>query len=273
MSISSVCLIAKDEERAILEWLAYQKLIGFNRVMVYDNDSSDRTAWIVGRACANDPSISYKPWPNRPGLRPQPTAYADGLAICETDWIAFFDTDEFLVLENHATVNEYLGSFAPTVGGIAVNWLVFGSGGRTEAGDGLVLERFTRCAPSAHGKNLFCKSIVRRKCAAEVRVHTADLSQGNYVDTEGAVLRISSGAAKTPKVNHCGAHLNHYLLKSREEFTLKRSRGHASRSLEDVAKIHIDEEFWNSHDLNSAEDHVIQSHLGALRAEMARLSA
>ena len=36
---------------------------------------------------------------------------------------------------------------------------------------------------------------------------------------------------------------SYYLLKSHEEFTLKRWRGHASRPLEDIAKIHIDEEF------------------------------
>jgi hypothetical protein len=36
---SAVCLIAKNEERAIAEWLAYQLVIGFDRIYVYDNES------------------------------------------------------------------------------------------------------------------------------------------------------------------------------------------------------------------------------------------
>ena len=44
---STVCLIAKNEERALAEWLAYQCVIGFDRIVVYDNGSTDATASIV----------------------------------------------------------------------------------------------------------------------------------------------------------------------------------------------------------------------------------
>jgi hypothetical protein len=273
MPTSTVCLIAKDEEKAILEWLAYQKLVGFDQIMVYDNDSSDRTREIVMRACYNDRSISYKLWPNQPGLRPQPTAYADGLTACTTDWIAFFDTDEFLLLDQHHSVDDYLNTFGSEVGGIIVNWFIFGSSGRIEPGEGLVIERFLSCAAPTHGKNLLCKSIVRPAGVAEMKVHTALLSEGLiYVDSEGNPIDIPFGSGKAPRINHKGARLNHYLLKSREEFLRKKLRGHASRSLEDASKHHIDEEFWVAHDLNDYKDQTILCHIENLRTEMARLA-
>ncbi|MBT9572601.1 MAG: glycosyltransferase family 2 protein, partial [Pseudomonas umsongensis] len=39
-----VCAICKNEKPYILEWVAHQKLSGFDQIFVYDNDSDDGTA-------------------------------------------------------------------------------------------------------------------------------------------------------------------------------------------------------------------------------------
>ena len=256
MPSSTVCLIAKNEERGILEWIAYQRLIGFDKVMVYDNDSSDSTARIVQRAIANDPSITLTSWPNQPGRRPQLTAYEDALSRCKTDWIAFFDTDEFLLPRKHDNVSDYLASFDPAITGILLNWLVFGSSGHEKAENRFVIERFTQCASPGHGKNLFTKTIVRPGSVKTMRVHSAILSDGLYSSSSGKVIEKLVSEAKSESVDHGGAQLNHYLLKSREEYQTKVKRGHASRALDDKAKQHIHdvEEFWRHHDLNDRSE-------------------
>jgi glycosyltransferase involved in cell wall biosynthesis len=272
MNSCTVCLIAKNEERAILEWLAYQRVVGFDNIIVYDNGSTDNTAKIVQHAASLEPSISYIPWPDQPGRRPQPSAYADALTRCSTEWIAFFDTDEFILLKRHETIGDYLSSLSPEISGVAVNWLVFGSNGNDKADDRLVIERFTSCAMPKHGKNLFCKTIVRRNDVKEMFVHTAVLAKGSYADGAGNVIDLSPRSTKTGVVNHDVIQLNHYLLKSKEEFALKKSRGHASRAAEDIAKIHIiDDEFWISHDLNHREDRTILTFLSQTSLEMKRL--
>jgi glycosyltransferase involved in cell wall biosynthesis len=251
---SAVCLIAKDEERAIAEWLAYQLIIGFDRIYVYDNDSTDRTPAIVQQIAHFESAIDYRHWPNVPDRRPQISAYADALENADTDWLAFFDTDEFLVLHKHASVGAFLASMPPDVSAIAVNWLLFGSNDRNEAGSGLVIERFTKCAVNNYGKNFFCKSIVRPRSVCQMAVHTATLSRGHYANASGQ--RIDIEPAKTPRVSFEVAQLNHYLLKSREEFLLKKARGHAARALNDVAKDHISlsAEYWDAHDANHRDN-------------------
>jgi glycosyltransferase involved in cell wall biosynthesis len=253
---STVCLIAKNEERAIAEWLAYQKVIGFDRVLVYDNGSTDSTPEIVRQIAAQDPSIEYRAWPDKPGARPQITAYADAISKPETDWIAFFDTDEFLVLHKHPTVNAYLASIPADVSAIAVNWLIFGSNGRVEAGDGLVMNRFTKCAIPNYPKNAFCKSIVRPQNVNVMLAHTASLKAGRYSDASGNPVDIVNGA-KTDHIDFATVQLNHYLLKSQEEFLLKKSRGNSARAPEEKDKwtgITDQEHYWAAHDTNHRDN-------------------
>jgi glycosyltransferase involved in cell wall biosynthesis len=265
---STVCLIAKNEERALAEWLAYQCVIGFDRILVYDNGSTDATASIVHALSAKEPSISYRAWPDKPGQRPQHSAYADAVGRCETDWLAFFDTDEFIVIRKFKTINAYLDAMPAEVSGIAINWMVFGSGGQQTATPGLVIERFTTCAPARHGKNKFIKSIVRPKAVGDMLVHAAKLRYGHYSDSLGRPVDIDN-YAKTFESCFEGAQLNHYLLKSREEFALKRARGHSGRAPEEKDKYtHIDEEFWRAHDLNDARDVLIASMVGPVREKL-----
>jgi glycosyltransferase involved in cell wall biosynthesis len=263
--VSALCVIVKNEEMAVAEWISYHKLIGFEEIIIYDNGSTDRTAAIISIVSRLDPTVTYKFWRDEPGRAPQLTAYSDALENSTADWLAFFDIDEFLVLHRHANVNAYLTSVADNISALAINWLVFGSAARIKPGTGLVMERFTNCASRRHPKNMFCKSIVRRTRAATIGVHTAKLTSGLYADSQGVAVELS-GDAKTAKVSHDGAQLNHYLLKSWEEFKMKRARGNAARPPESPQKYNhrgnssrrprpnskdSDDEYWIKHDLNS----------------------
>jgi len=269
MTTSSVCVIVKNEVGAIAEWLAFQKIIGFDRILVYDNGSIDGTREAIEKIRSFDPTISLTPWPDRTGQAPQPTAYEDAARQCTTDWLAFFDADEFLVLHRHPNVNSLLSDVPNDYTAVAINWRIFGSAGQIRADKRLVIERFTRCAPYRHPKNRFCKTIVRRDAIKKVRVHTADLKFGGYVDSMLRPIALESDA-KTPGVCLQGAQINHYLVKSWEEFKDKRARGNAARAPEASDKyshrgdaprpprfrwdINPSNEFWVTHDLNRSRD-------------------
>lgn len=268
MRNSALIAIAKNEQRSIAEWLAYHRLIGFDQIIVYDNGSTDGTASIINHISRLDPAVVYKYWPDRIENVPQLAAYAAALKEYDAKWMAFFDIDEFLVLRDHDSVNEYLAEMDDAVGAIAVNWLVFGSSARIEPGVGLVMDRFVRCAPRRHGKNKFCKSIVRRSALTKMSVHTGTLDQGFYADSTGRCTSMTNDA-KTMVICHEGAQLNHYLLKSWEEFKEKRERGNAARapgakdkfshrgdSLQRPKKgsRNPKDEYWIKHDLNSSRN-------------------
>lgn len=142
MNDATACLIAKDEAPYMVEWLGHYLRLGFERIEVYDNGSTDGTAAIV-RACARQfPGVEYRPWPDRPGSAPQLSAYANALARCRTEWIGFFDADELLVLKEHASVGAFLDRYPGNAGSVAINWLMFGSGGETDYRDELQSARF-----------------------------------------------------------------------------------------------------------------------------------
>lgn len=271
--VSSVCVIVRDEERGIAEWIAYQKVIGFDRIVIYDNGSSDRTPEIVQRAMKKDASISLIDWPDAADrTRPQVDAYNDALQRCETEWIAFFDADEFLVLSDAPTVRDFLGRVPSEAGAIAVNWRIFGSSGRDEPGEGLVIERFLRCGPEQHTMGNYCKSIVRRESVAEMKVHVAELKDGEYYDVTMQPTQINRDC-RTARKNHRVAILNHYALKSRTEFEEKCARGRAdaARTDKNAHQYRRKPEFWNSLDQNDLENTDILSRRDAVLKTMRKL--
>lgn len=145
--------VAKDESAAIAEWIAYQIAIGFDTVIVYDNLSRDETAEIVGRFSAIH-DVRVIRWTDET-CDFQRRAYADALTAFggEFTWIAFFDTDEFLVLDGYVPLSDRLASELDA-SAICVSWAMFGSSGLDARADKLAIEAFTHRSLPSFGPNL-----------------------------------------------------------------------------------------------------------------------
>lgn len=126
------------------------------------------------------------------GERPQRLAYEHARKHSEADWLAFFDADEFLVLHRDADVKSFLARFPPDVGAVAVNWVVFGSGGQARYRAKPVMERFTDALPPEAGPNRSVKAIGRREMLSGTGIHRVSLAAGRYVmpSGEAAVLTV-----------------------------------------------------------------------------------
>lgn len=267
MAKIAVCLIAKDEEHYLLEWMAYNLVLGFDEILVYDNDSVDGTRRLVEQASAVDRRIRCVPWPDLPGLSPQVTAYNHALGNTDADWIAFIDADEFIVLREHDTIGDFLAEFDESTGAVCLHWRLFGSSGHTTHADDLVVRRFTRCA---NEYNLHVKSIIRRACMAQMHVHVGRLSSGTHVDATGAP--VTPQAEIEPIPSRHPASINHYVLKSAEEYRVKVARGEGSKAPNSPnRRAKFTPEFWHRHDRNDVEDFAIARFIPALEIEMARL--
>lgn len=271
---TAVCIIVRDEERGIGEWLAYQKVIGFDQIFVYNNGSKDRTADIALRAAAQDRSIVLIDWPDSPERKkPQIAAYNDVLKRSSTEWIAFFDADEFLVFDDpHMSIGTFISTYPEETGAIAVNWRIFGSSGRQEPGDGLVIERFLRCGPEHHTMSNYCKSIVRRRSVQEMKVHVPVLHEGQVFDSTGSITDIDRDC-RTARKNHRIATLNHYALKSRTEFSEKCARGRADapKSQSEDHLYRLKPEYWNALDQNHIEKTDALIHVESIKRMMKTL--
>jgi glycosyltransferase involved in cell wall biosynthesis len=260
MTSATVCLIVKNEAPYLIEWLAHYLCLGFDQILVYDNESSDGTAGVV-EACARvDSRIILRSWPDKPGRIPQASAYMDAVATTQTEWVACFDADEFLVLHEDASIGAYLSRFGDDAGAVAINWLLFGSGGEELFRDEWQAVRFRACADNRRdSKNGVFKSIVRRKDAMGFVGHRFKLSRGHYVDDAGQVANMIS-ASRTASISHRFAQLNHYVVRSRAEFDDKRARGNPARPAGHRDKYaYRNDAFWRDHDTNQRSDAAIDA--------------
>lgn len=129
----SVCIIVRNEERALREWINYYLFLGVGRIAVYDDMSVDRTSEI---ARAYGDAVSYMKWePSPKGWEiDQMDMYLD-CASKERDrgakWVGNLDVDEYLVFDDpNQKVDSFLHAFDrhhPNVGSVSFNWRMMSS--------------------------------------------------------------------------------------------------------------------------------------------------
>jgi hypothetical protein len=223
---TALCAILRNEIRGVVEWLAHYKALGVDEFLIYDNDSDDGTGALL-QALAEAGEITLIPWPHTVGERPQRLAYGDARKRARAEWLAFFDADEFLLLREDDSLAGFLQRFDASVGAVAVNWVVFGSGGQESYHPAPVMERFTDALPADAAPNHQVKAIGRRGDLVGTGIHRVDPGVARYVTPSGAEAQfVGLTAVRRPDVTVAALH--HYAVKSLEEFEEKRARGHAN---------------------------------------------
>jgi glycosyltransferase involved in cell wall biosynthesis len=254
---AALCAIMKNEGPYILEWVAFHRLIGFNEIFIYDNDSADNTPQLLSSLASREVVHSVA-WPSVDEVAPQRAAYADALARVKSDWICFIDADEFINLKQDDSIQAFLRRFPETASAITLNWRVFGSSGHLTFDSDLVVRRFTRCSPRQARVNRHCKTIARAQDIQEMHIHRCFLKRGLYVDESGQPVEVENmGLTTKPRTEL--VQVNHYVVKSREEYEGKRRRGNANRALSAADKFgRLDQGFFTAHDTNDENDLSIQ---------------
>lgn len=264
----ALCGIVKDEIRAIVEWLAHYKAIGFTDFLIYENGSTDGTAEVL-QALDEAGEVICLPWPHAMGQRPQRLAYEHARRHSDVDWLAFFDADEFLNLREDRDIGGFLRRFGPEVSAIAFNWIVFGSGGQDAYCPLPVVERFTDALPRDALRNRTVKSIGRRERLIGSGIHLVEPGTGRYVNPSGQdVAFFRRQGVQRPDFEVAALH--HYAIKSLEEYGVKRARGDANTQLHDERRAKLDREFaeYNAGGVHNAE---LQARSDRMRAEAMRL--
>jgi glycosyltransferase involved in cell wall biosynthesis len=275
---SAICLIVRNEARDIAEWIGFHALAGFDTQIIFDNRSDDGTDAII-KAAATRYDIRFHDWPDR-SARSQVNAYEAACAAyrLEFDWIAFLDSDEFLIPTKDMPINAFLEGFAGW-SGIAVHWAIFGANGHVSYPCGLVLESFTRRAgvdffPSRHVKSIIRPGFAQR-C---LNPHCFDLRGdrlGSYCDAAGRAMQwwpapekggILPGLSLQPP-DYSTCRVNHYFTRSRAHWLAKLKRGYPS----DVAIRKMEE--FEEYDRNEVEDTLALRHIGPLRRELGELAS
>ncbi len=283
----SICAIFKDEAPYLPEWIEFHRLVGVEHFFLYDNLSADGARNVVEPwVRAGVVSISECSIPLSQGG--QGWAYADALARARgrTRWLAFIDLDEFLFSPGPTLLADVLRDYEEHAG-VVVNWQVYGSSGLTAKPDGLVIESFLKRARTQWVRNRRIKSIVDPTRAARpvgphffeyadaalavteshepVRVISVDqrarrmrrgLSRLPLIETDPYAIRESS----VKQVSVGRLRLNHYAVRSRQEFEQKTAR-HGS--------LRLAPRYFAYHDRNEVHDPALVAYGGRVRAQLA----
>jgi len=271
-----VAAIIKNEMDALLEWIAYHRVVGVSGFIIADNGSNDGSrAFLKGLERLGIATVLD--FPDIEGQKPQLPAYERILRSCnlDIDLLAFIDADEFLVsLDPEQSIATSLIEWFsdPSVSALALNWSNFGSNGELFAEEGLVTERFTKRAPQEFPANKNFKSIVRPNSVNFFNnPHHADLRYGRYIDALGndLVSHPKHGNGVSEEVVWNGVRVNHYVVKSLEEFLLgKHLRGSAA-----TAKRVKHKAYFKAHDRNDETCLLAAALAPKVKAEMAALQA
>lgn len=269
----AIAAIFRNEHPYVLEWIAHHQALGVERFYIADNVSDDGTSELLQALDALG-VVRRIPFASTPGQAPQLPAYAEllGTHACDEDWVAVIDADEFIMPTGGVhSLAEVLAPLAAQadVGAVVLNWAIFGSAWLLNHSTGGVSERFTRRAHQSFGANHHYKTLLRRAAFASVHSnpHHFVLQPGwRCVHTDGSevVPHARHGLGLSERVVWEGMRLNHYIVKSREEFETRKQRNGSAATVGRVKG----EDYFAAHDRNDTRDSIPAAQLDATRTRL-----
>lgn len=182
---TALVALAKDEEKYIDEWIDYNVKLGFDDIFIFQND------WKY----TGNKNYTNLRFMEINGQKIQNKCYNDFLVSKgkEYDFVTFLDIDEFLVIKNGKTLNEWLETLKDS-DVIYINWRLFGDNGLSFTEDDFsVLKRFTKCDKNLYrlGKNFIHSNKVDVKFYNPHIVvnNTEQISLPTYSDSNGNIFK------------------------------------------------------------------------------------
>lgn len=290
----------RNEAAFLLEWVAYHKAIGFERIIIAANPSDDGTDALL-KALDKAGEVSFLPHVPLAGVSAQASAMKlfDRPGVTEPgDWVIWLDADEFLVpLTGAGRVDDLIAAMGRAEGAL-INWRIFGDSGHARFPGRFVSPDFSRASRRTFFENRLVKTFFRQGPAIagwqgsnlhrpllrrEAGVTEADFLGGNgkplaSCDRNATWLKGEvSQSLRSCEPSEIGtrlAQINHYCIRTPEHFLLKRARGRGwvAGQAGDANSRHSDE-FYAKHNRNDEADTAILRHEAACSDQIARLMA
>ena len=276
----------KNEGPFIVEWVAWQRLLSVDTIVVLTNDCDDGTTQILDqldrmgilRHLPNPMEIA----PDGSAMRKQ--AHNTGIAYAkrlrewrDADYIFLTDVDEFpLLRDGDQTLKSLLERLDyPDV--LTMTETLFGTADVVEYVDEPITAQFTKSASLTPGKwrsRRGFKSITRNDPRIAIRNHRPiakpqTAAKLRWLDGSGQDFPMDLRHVHQKGTDARGMFdlitLNHYTLRSLESFLVKHARGDA------VAEGRINETYFRRRNQVFIDNTEFQPHLPRLQEEMSAL--
>lgn len=278
----------KDEGPDVLEWVCYQRAVGFDEVLVYTNDCTDGSDDLLDALQAAGLVHHRRHSVLGQDLAPQDAAARLMIAdpvYRRADWALWADADEFLLPLTVPDVPALVAALEERgADAMALPWRNFGSSGHVDVPEGLVIENFTQASAKLTRMERTFKCLFRTSAGIEqLFVHRPIWKQDQSIRFLGSDLaplpeetsfsfkengRPNELLPREFKKRRRVAQINHYAVKSLRQFLLKRLR---KDGLGDKARFK--DAYLNRFDINETEQTEIHRFAPAVRAMMAEALA
>lgn len=229
MKMNYICAIVKDEHRYIREWALYHRGIGFDRIIIYDNNSHKPYDSELGDLI-DDGFIEIRNWSDTSPSR-QLNAYNDFVHSSEWlpgEWCAFIDVDEFICFDNVQTISEFVRLYN-SYAGVGLSWKTYNANGHIQAPEGVsTFEAYTTTFDYPEPR---IKFIARLADIEDIySAHAFIPKRGLFVTTGGTPIFEQDPEYQDYK----NGHIKHYLTKSWEDWVIRLKRGNITKGLRTV---------------------------------------
>lgn len=217
---TAICLLIKDENAYINEWLEWHIGIGFEHFYIYDNGSEIPISESVKSEYA--PYCTFIDFSGE-HANTQLECYDDALNRYRhcTKWLAFVDTDEFIRPINGEKIDDFLKGYEQH-DGLYIRWVIYNANGLVKKDKRSQRERFTRVSDCIPPKP-FGKSIIQPSKIRTMGTHfpTGKIGEYDIVDSDGRWMK--TACSEFSKNEHIV--IDHYFTRSHEEWLEKAKRG------------------------------------------------
>ncbi len=275
----------KNEGPFMIDWVAYNRAIGIQDVLIYTNDCSDGTDAIGDR-------MQELGWAHHernvlgPRATPQNRAFAQSRShpsYLAADWVMSLDVDEYINIRLPEGRIQSLVEASGEADAISITWRMFGNSGQNDFVDRPVPETFFLAATEEgypHHRTKGFKTLFRNNGKfSRFRAHRPridpDHAPNPQAPYDGVLWRDAGGnlhPADQVKwkawrgFSHKFARIHHYAVRSTDSFLVKRDRGRTNHVGQDQGL-----KYWLTMNHNVVEDRSILRHAPAMhqiRAEM-----
>lgn len=218
---AAICMIAKNENNYIREFLLHYKDIGFKKIYLYDNNDLNKEDFNdVLKDYINSKFVQII---NARGKSVfQIPAYNDCYQknLYDYSWILFVDVDEFLYIKKNKTLIEFLkDNKFKKCQNILINYKEFGDSDLLFYDKRPLSERFIKNYRYCKSMKSFVKGGIKN---AKMNIHRS-YNIKNYCNSEGQ--RIEPGNYYTPNISVDSAEIKHYITKTIDEFYKRLIKG------------------------------------------------
>lgn len=287
MQITAITCV-KNEGPFLLEWIAFNRVIGVTDFLFYSNDCTDQTDTLLDKLKEHE-IVRHEPNPAQ-GRNYQMEALKHARRrsyIKASDWVWIADVDEFLNIHVGDHTIPALIDACGDPKAISVTFQFMANDGIETYEDTPVISQFLR----SHNPEIWCgdtaievKTLVRKDFptdyyGAHRPFHNVDMprkDQPAWTDGSGRniprAFRKRDGKRRIRAFPSDGvrehATLNHYALRSLDSYLVKNDRGDVNREFRE-----FDDTYWRERNDNSYLDDSILRYLTALEKEMDALKA